>query len=233
MGRTKQNKDQAKKNRLLFEEYQRAKDSGVASETLRVRNEIILENWRIAEYLVSRWYNKRRQFVLHLDIEDLKQAAFFAMCRAIDNFDPQRGFTFATYLFHWIRHSTQRSLVADNLVRRPINKHETNKLVHLDSHEPYVAEIITSSGDKEEDTAELLYQDAERAAIGAHVFDNLRDWLSDRDATIIERYMHGDTLQEIGEDFGLSRERVRQRKRDSLALLREAIGEDGERVKVA
>ena len=33
---------------------------------------------------------------------------------------------------------------------------------------------------------------------------------SDRDVSIIQRYLSGDTLQEIGDDFGITRERVRQ-----------------------
>lgn len=66
---------------------------------------------------------------------------------------------------------------------------------------------------------ELDREKAERQAIVAEALGQMKDI---RDRTIVERrFFHENTLEEIGNDFNLTRERVRQLEARALAFLRD------------
>lgn len=57
---------------------------------------------------------------MHLSKMDLAQEGYFGLVRAIEKYDPEKGFMFSTYASWWIRQSIQRAITEkENLVYLP------------------------------------------------------------------------------------------------------------------
>lgn len=65
--------------------------------------------------------NKYRM-VCNSELTDLFQEAAMGMCRAVDKFDPDKGFKFITYAGWWVRHYIRRAISdKGRLVRVPVH----------------------------------------------------------------------------------------------------------------
>lgn len=53
--------------------------------------------------------------------EDLKQEAYFAICKAVDSYDPDKGSSFLTWAIFWIRQQMQRYCQNNSIVRVPVH----------------------------------------------------------------------------------------------------------------
>jgi RNA polymerase primary sigma factor len=58
--------------------------------------------------------------IKHMDVSDLIQEGNIGLLRAIDKFDPERGFKFSTYSSWWIKQAMMRSSYQGHLIRVPI-----------------------------------------------------------------------------------------------------------------
>jgi len=91
----------------------------------RSRNEFIEKNMRLVVMLAKRY----RGF--NIPFEDLIQEGSFGLQRAVDLFEPERGFKFSTYSSWWIRASIQRYCRdKGRVVRVPVHMQEALEKYH-------------------------------------------------------------------------------------------------------
>lgn len=56
--------------------------------------------------------------------EDLKQEAYFGLCRAVESYAPDKGSSFLTWAIYWIRQSMQRYCQNNGTIRIPVHSQE-------------------------------------------------------------------------------------------------------------
>jgi len=178
--------------------------------------------------LIGRCVQRYKRFVGGcLEWEDLFQAGWLGMYHAAERFDPTRGFKFSTYANWWIRAFIQRAIMNERrTVRVPVHAQQSafarGERLHLDA----LSLNAPVSADHPEDTwIDLLRADSdpEREAMDSDVASHIEaavDALPDVSRRAIRGRFWGEhTLKEIGDDVGLSRERIRQREAQALERL--------------
>jgi RNA polymerase primary sigma factor len=88
----------------------------------RARQRFIQSNLQLVVH-IARKYDKRQNKTL--EFMDLIQEGNIGLSRAVDLFDPTRGYKFSTYAYWWIRQGITRALITyDAIIRLPIGVHE-------------------------------------------------------------------------------------------------------------
>ena len=180
-----------------------------------------------------------------LDLPDLIAEGNYGLMKAIENFDWTKGLRFISYAVWWVRQSILQSLNENaRTIRLPVNVvqelHRAKK--ELDSAGvalpekfatlPYTINLdnpLNEEGDTLLDV--IVNPNAELADANLSTEDTLKkklidmlDVLDNRERVIIEDYfgLSGNTrtLEDIGGDFSLTKERVRQIKEKALRKLR-------------
>lgn len=157
-----------------------------------------------------------------LDFDDLMQEGRLALLRAHESFDPASNVKLLTYatiiiqramgdharrLAHPVRFPRQRGTV-----RREVARISFNECVSEGSRQTWADVLAAPEPDLEYSPAGELMPLVEKAMLK----------LTAKQRTVINaRFIHGRKLREIGEELGVTRERVRQIESKALRLLRQ------------
>jgi RNA polymerase sigma factor (sigma-70 family) len=116
---------------------------------MRARNHFMCANLRLVVTVAKR-YGRH-----HMALADRVQEGNIGLLKAIDRFDPERGFRFSTYAAWWIRHAVTRALVNHGrLVRVPAHIHTLftkvrrarSAILHELGRDPTLVEIALRIG---------------------------------------------------------------------------------------
>ena len=203
---------------------QKIKKGGPEGE--RAKDKLVTANLRFVVSVAKQYQHQG------LTLTDLIDEGNIGLIKAAQKFDETRGFKFISYAVWWIRQSILQAIAEQSrIVRLPLNQvgslnkinHEINKFEQEHQRHPSVSELSEATKLDEEKIGQSLMADGHHVSIDAPFQQKV---LKEREITIIRECFgigcHEKGLEEIGDQLGLTRERVRQIREKSIAKLRDS-----------
>ncbi len=181
------------------------------------RERLINSNLRLVVSIAKKFYSEG------MTIEDIVQEGNIGLMKAVSRFDVTKGCRFSTYATWWIRESIIRAIQKQgHIIRVPIGESVPYEVVSLDK--PIGEEGDTCLSDYIADENSTAFEEEIFQSELAQMEQEILNELPDKEAEVLKYRLgfHGRiySLQELGDTYGLSRERIRQIEEHALKTIR-------------
>lgn len=185
------------------------------NDSVQAKNEIIESNLKFVFNVAKKYKGKG------VPLEDLISEGNIGLTKAIDKFDNERGIKFISYAVWWIKQSIQECLnKRSKVVFNEVSEEENVKVIKCEN--VFDDEIVEYSYETTTEYDDMMNElnDSKK-----NIIVKLLNKLPSRGKQIIKLYYGLDgekekNLEEIGNELGITKERVRQLKEKSLKILR-------------